>query len=127
MYRTQIVEYPEWEEYLAWDRREGELHKEWWYKPVGWEADPDYIEHFQTNKFFEPGTSKWYKSRSSASERTAMLNRMGYKAVTQRSAPLVWPADGHERVNDSETVQVTQAIKVLKRAGLIRSADEILK
>lgn len=128
MYRTQIIEQPEWEEYLAWDRRmEGELHKTWWHKPVGWEASEEYRERFNTNKFFEPATDRWYKSRSSAAERAALLNSMGYVAIVQRSAPVVWPADGVKKVNDSEFAQVTQAIKVLKRAGLIKSADEILK
>ena len=125
MYRTQIVDQPEWEEYLAWDRREGELSKEWWHRPVGWEASPDYIERYETNKFFEPRTERWYKSRSSAAARAALLNSMGYVAIVQQSAPVLWPADGQKKIDNSEARQITAAIRVLKRAGLITSADEL--
>lgn len=127
MYRAHIVEEPEWEEYQAWDNRLGDTWEEPWHRPVGWRATPEYTERFDTNKFFEPSTDRWYKSRSSAAERVALLNSMGYTAIVQRSAPVVWPEDGKERVNDSEISRVNDAIRVLKRAGLIKSADEILK
>lgn len=124
LYRTHIVSYPEFEEYLAFDDR-NEPHTESWRRPVGWEASADYIEHYGTNKFFEPRTERWYKSRSSAADRAALLNSMGYVALVQQSAPVLWPADGQKKIDNSEARQITAAIRVLKRAGLIKSADEL--
>lgn len=130
MYRAQIIEQPEWEEYLAFDdkpRYPGQPGQELWHRPVGWEASPDYIERFGTDKFFEPNTDRWYKSRSGAKARVDLLNSYGYRAIVQRSAPVVWPKEGEEKVSASEATRVRDAIRVLKDAGLIDSADEILK
>lgn len=126
LYRTHIVSYPEFEEYLAFDDR-NEPHTEPWHRPVGWEASADYIEHYGTNKFFEPRTERWYKSRSSAADRASLLNSMGYVAIVQRSAPVEWPADGQEKVNDSSAREVVDAIRTLVKAGVVRSADDLLK
>ncbi|WP_284785284.1 hypothetical protein [Corynebacterium rhinophilum] len=122
IYRAHIVEYPEFEQYEAFDERgEGGA----WTCPVGWTADADYIERFGTNKYFEPDTSKFYKSRSSAKARVDLLNSMGYRAIVQRSAPVEWPADGKEKIQPGEALEVAKAVGVLKRAGVIQSADEL--
>lgn len=124
LYRAHIVEYPEFERYEAFDEREeGGV----WTCPVGWTADADYIERFGTNKYFEPNTDKFYKSRSSAKARVDLLNSMGYIAIVQRSAPVEWPADGQERVEAKQPVGVSEAIAVLKQAGVIQSADELFR
>lgn len=122
LYRAHIVEYPEFEQYEAFDDRE---ESGVWTRPVGWTADADYIERFGTDKYFEPDTSKFYKSRSSAKARVDLLNSMGYEAIVQRSAPVEWPADGQERVSESSPLGVPEAIAVLKQAGIIQSADEL--
>ena len=131
MYRTQIVEYPEFEDYTAWDDRGlyGEnTGRRWeeWSRPVGWEPSDDYMEHYRTNKFFEPNTDRWYKSRSSAGDRARLLNSMGYVAIVQRSAPVQRPADGQKKVSSSESANVLAAIRTLVRAGVVKSADDLL-
>lgn len=115
LYRVQIVEYPEFEEYYAWDKRHVEHSGIPWERPVGWEPTPDYTERFQTDKFFEPSTDKWYKSRSSAAERAKLLNSMGYVAIVQKSAPVVWPADGEKSV--SQNVDVAKALRIVRAHG----------
>lgn len=115
MFRAHIVEYPEFEEYIAFDERPHYGSSDKWHRPVGWEATPDYIDHFGTDKFFEPNTDKWFKSRSSAASRVALLNEMGYVAIVQRSAPVQWPRDGEPRVSDSP--DVAAALRVVRAAG----------
>lgn len=115
MYRVQIIREPEFEEYSAWDERDGFRSESVHERPVGWEPSADYVERYRTNKFFEPSTDRWYKSRSSASERAKLLNAMGYEAIVQRSAPVVWPADGEKSV--SAEPNVAQALKVVQRHG----------
>ena len=124
LYRAQIIGYPEFEEYEAFDYRY-EPFETTWEKPVGWEPDEDYIHCFKSNKYFEPDTSKFYKSRSSAKARVDLLNSMGYRAIVQRSAPVEWPADGKEKMQSGQALEVAKAVGVLKRAGVIQSADEI--
>lgn len=114
MFRAHIIDYPEFEAYLAHDDRTGEQSVEWG-RPVGWEATPDYVEHFRTDKFFEPNTDKWFKSRSSAKRRVDLLNSMGYIAIVQRSAPVQWPKDGQERV--TEKANVAEALRIVRDAG----------
>lgn len=126
MYRAHIVDYPVFEEYIAWDERGGGFEESEWTRPVGWEADPDYVERFKTNKFFEPNTDKWFKSRSSAKSRVDLLNAMGYVAVVQKSAPVEWPADGQEKVASSDWARTKRAVRELVDLGVIRSADEII-
>lgn len=126
MYRAHIIEYPAFEDYIAWDERGGSFEESEWTRPVGWEADPDYVERFKTNKFFEPNTDKWFKSRSSAKSRVDLLNAMGYVAIVQQSAPVEWPADGQEKVTSSDWDRVKRAVRELVDLGVIRSADEII-
>lgn len=127
MYRAHIIEDPEFETYFTWDHRGDDLVRGIeWNRPVGWEASADYIERFRTNKFFEPDTWKWFKSRSSASSRVKLLESMGYRAIVQRSAPVQWPADGKKRVDTSESRRVIDAIRTLIRAGVVKSADDLL-
>ncbi|MCX7491505.1 hypothetical protein OS127_03045 [Corynebacterium sp. P6129] len=131
MYRTQIISEPEFERYEAFDDNETYVHDgrryETWYRPVGWVASPDYVDHYKTNKYFEPRVSRWYKSRSSAAERAKLLNDMGYTAIVQRSAPIVWPKDGQKRVEVSEGQKLRSAINTLVAAGLISGADELFR
>lgn len=127
LYRAQIIDYPEFEDYYAFDYDRGrhETAVEW-SCPVGWEASDEYIERRQTNKFFEPSTDKWYRSRSSAAGRVSLLESMGYRAVVQQSAPVEWPEKGQKKVNDSESRRVLDAIRTLVRAGVVKSADDLL-
>lgn len=128
LYRVDIISQPEWEERWCFDtNHEGDRVEGYWPCPDGWEPHQEYIDRFGTSRWIEPALDKAWRSRSSAAMRRDILNAAGYLAIVQRSAPIVWPEDGNERVNDSEASQVAQAIRVLKRAGLIKSADEILK
>lgn len=127
LYRVDIVSQPEWEERFCFDTdHEGERHKTLEHCPVGWEPHDDYIDRFGTDKWIEPLLDKGWRARSSAAIRRDILNDAGYVAIVQRSAPIKWPEDGQERVNSTEGKEIAAAIRVLKRAGLIRSADEIL-
>lgn len=125
MYRAHITSEPQFETYTAFDNRELEPQSQEWNRPVGWTASPEYIERFNTDKFFEPRTDKWFKSRSSAAERVKLLRSMGYGAIVQRSAPIEWPAPGEEKVTVSASRQVQQAVKTLIEVGIIRSADDL--
>lgn len=131
LYRVQIIEQPEWEERICFDTHkygpdEGERYEVVDHCPVGWEASEDYILHFHTDRWIEPATEKLWRSRSSAASRRDLLEAAGYKAIVQKSAPVEWPTEGQTSVNTSEIRQVTDAIKVLKRAGLINSADDLI-
>lgn len=134
MYRAHIVEYPSTESREVFKTRtvdygegwEEETHDYIAHVPEGWEPSQWYIDRFGTNDWIEPDTSKWFKSRSSAADRVEILNNAGYTAIVQRSEPVVWPADGQKKVPDSGVHQVQQAIRTLKRAGLIKSADELI-
>lgn len=114
MYRAHIIDYPEFEAYTAFDERTGEEAVEWGC-PVGWQAGPEYIERFKSNKFFEPNTDKWFRSRSSAKRRVDLLNSMGYVAVVQRSAPVQWPAGDELSVRPED--DVAEALRIVKRHG----------
>jgi len=116
LFRTQILEYPEFETYYAFDERTGQESIEWT-RPVGWVASEEYVERFETNKFFEPDTSKFYRSRSSARKRTELLNSMGYVAIVQSSAPIEWPEHGEKSVDDH--ANVAKALQIVKRHGFI--------
>lgn len=114
MYRAHVVEAPEFDDYIAFDERTGEKAVEW-SRPVGWAASAAYVERFRTNKFFEPNTDKWFKSRSSAKRRVDLLNSMGYVAIVQRSAPVQWPKYRQERV--PEKANVAEALRIVRDAG----------
>lgn len=116
MYRAHIVEEPEFEAYLAFDERTGEEAVSWCC-PVGWQAGPDYVERFKSNKYFEPSTDKWFRSRSSAKRRVDLLNSMGYIAIVQRSAPVEWPERGEKSVDDY--ADVAKALQIVKRHGFV--------
>lgn len=125
LYRAQILDYPEFEEYIAFDNRVTPGEEYVWERPIGWEPSEWYIERFKTNKYFEPDTSKLYRSRSSAKDRVDLLKSMGYRAIVQRSAPVEWPADGKEKIQSGQALEVAKAVGVLKRAGIIQSTDEL--
>lgn len=125
LYRAHIVEEPQFEAYYAFDERyPGERIE--WVKPIGWEPSPEYVERFKTNKWIEPATDKWFKSRSSAAARVKLLEDAGYRAIVQKSAPVQWPNGDAKAVNESDASEVLDAIKVLIRHGVIRSADDVL-
>lgn len=125
LYRAHIVEEPKFEQYYAFDERDQAERIEW-SKPIGWEPSTEYVERFKTNKWIEPDTGKWFKSRSSAVARVKLLQDAGYKAIVQKSAPVEWPNGDEQKVNDSQAGEVLTAIKTLVRHGVIKSADEIL-
>ncbi|WP_293817638.1 hypothetical protein [uncultured Corynebacterium sp.] len=125
LYRAHIVEEPQFEQYYAFDERDQAERIEW-SKPIGWEPSTEYVERFKTNKWIEPDTSKWFKSRSSAVARVKLLQDAGYKAIVQKSAPVEWPNGDEQKVNGSQAGEVLTAIKTLVRHGVIKSADEIL-
>lgn len=125
LYRAHIVEEPEFERYYAFDERYPGERIEWG-KPIGWEPSAEYVERFKTNKWIEPATDKWFKSRSSAAARVKLLEDAGYRAIVQKSAPVQWPNGDVKAVNESDASEVLDAIKVLIRHGVIRSADDVL-
>lgn len=132
LYRVQILDQPEWEERLCFDRRynsdleEWETHHDYFPCPVGWEPSDWYVGKFKTDKWIEPALDKSWRSRSSAALRRDILVEAGYRATIQRSAPIEWPAPGKKSVPESEVHQVKEAIRTLKRAGLIKSADDLI-
>lgn len=136
MYRAHIVEYPETETrpvfrkraFSAFNGESDEIVGEYMSNvPRGWNPTEEYIDRFGTDDWIEPDTDKWFKSRTPAANRVAILNDAGYTAVVQRSAPVEWPKDGEEKVIDTDMTRVLNAIGVLKLAGLIDSADDLIK
>lgn len=130
-WRVQIVEQPEWEERVCFDTvkygpHEGETFERVERCPADWFPSADYIEHRGTDKWIMPKTEGPWRSRSSAAARRDLLNRAGFTAIVQRSAPIVWPDEGQERVDSSSAAEVIAALRTLKRHGAIRSMDEIL-
>lgn len=100
LYRVQITEWPE-----------GSMKPSQWcpdfsypdptWEPEGWDPDPEWIERVGRNtgsQFFWPKTDRVYRSRSSAVKLRNLLESYGAKAIIQRSSQIVWPEDGHERV-----------------------------
>ncbi|WP_444546566.1 hypothetical protein [Corynebacterium ulcerans] len=79
--------------------------------PKGWIPMQDYIDRFNTNVFIEPSTTKLYQSRSGAKARADLLESFGYKAIVQRSAPLVWPEGDNTTVKTAKINEVFEAIK----------------
>lgn len=136
MYRAHIVDYPETETRLVFRKRAftaedggdesivGEYMSQ---VPRGWNPTQEYVDRFNTNDWIEPDTDKWFKSRTPAANRVKILNDAGYTAIVQRSAPVEWPKHGEEKVIDTDMTRVLNAIGVLKLAGLIDSADDLIK
>ena len=130
-YRVQITAQPEWEKRICFNTykygpRAGERYYTEEMCPVGWEPHDDYIEEFGTSKWVEPNLDKAWRSRPSAALRRDILESAGYKAIIQRSAPIQWPADGHECVDVSAAEDVLDALAVLSRAGLV-SVDDLIR
>lgn len=129
MWRVQVVARPEWEEFEAWETVEDVTHSFMDRRPAGWVASESYVERFHTTKYIMPKVDKWYKSRSGASERAKLLRSHGFEVVVQRSAPLVWPRFGEERVvkeSHSDVLDVVRAAKLLKEHGFIVAIEEVL-
>lgn len=116
MYRVQIIDTPQFELRPCFDRDRA-TGKQVYIDalcPVDWYPHQDYIDRFGTDKWIEPDTSGMWRSRSSAAMRRDLLNGAGYKAIVQRSAPVVWPADGRERVPElADPRRVRAAVREL--------------
>ena len=100
LYRVQIIAYPEGAlkpspycpDYSYPDPN---------WAPEGWNPDEEWIERFGRDtgsRFFWPKTDREFKSRSSAARLKKLVESYGAKAIIQRSAPIVWPAHGEEKV-----------------------------
>lgn len=132
LYRVQILEHPDWEQRMCFRRNPSdepgapEILHEPHLCPVYWEATPDYIDHFGTDRWIAPSTDKAWRSRSSAAMRRDILEDAGFRCIIQRSAPIQWPAEGQERIEESVASQVLDAMAVLSREGLV-TADELLR
>lgn len=94
--------------------------------PVGWEPIDEYVERFGTTAWIPPSTDKAWRARSSAALRRDILESAGYRCIIQRSAPIRWPAEGQERIEESAAAEVLDAMAVLSREGLV-TADELLR
>lgn len=119
MYRVQIIDTPQFELRPCFytNRPTGKQVYIDALCPVDWYPNEDYIARFGTDKWIEPDTTGMWRSRSSAAMRRDLLNGAGYTAIVQRSAPVVWPADGQERVPAlADPRQVRDAVRELARA-----------
>ncbi|NEW33795.1 hypothetical protein GV791_14650 [Nocardia cyriacigeorgica] len=102
LYRVQIIEYPEGA--LIVDEHEPDamnLNPDW--QPPGWDPSPEWVERFggvTGGAFFWPKTDREYRSRSSAVKLRRLVESYGATAIVQRSAPIIWPGHGQERVTD---------------------------
>lgn len=115
LWRVQIVGMPE-DALLSYTTSDGEtdtfLDDEW--SPDGWAPTAEYVERMGTGRFIWPTTNKTWKSRSSAAERARLLESFGATVVVQRSGPVVWPADGDERVPElADPRRVRAAVREL--------------
>lgn len=129
LYRVQITSEPEWEDRPVWrdrtivgaDGTDRTVRTEFVDRvPDGWYPTDDYIENMGTNTWIMPKTEGRWFSRSSAAHRKRILEDVGFTAVIQRSAPIVWPEDGEEKVLEvGPAERIADAIAVLQRAGII--------
>lgn len=118
LWRVQIVGMPD-DALLSYTTSDGEtefyINDEW--SPDGWEPDAEYVERMGTHRFVWPTTNKTWKSRSSAVERARLLESFGATVVVQRSGPVVWPADGQERVPElADPRRLRAAVRELAQA-----------
>ncbi|MCT2299797.1 hypothetical protein M3G04_02580 [Dietzia cinnamea] len=117
MYRVRIIEEPQFETRPCFDTANGEQHYVDARCPVDWYPNDTYIARFGTDKWIEPDTSGMWRSRSSAALRRDLLNAAGYIAIVQRSAPVVWPTEGQERVPElSDPRRLRAAVRELAQA-----------
>lgn len=127
LYRAHIIRYPEMQEVYAERHLDHpEDGGDYFPRPVGWTPDANYVSRFRTERWIEPDTSKFFKSRSSAQARVDILREAGYDAIVQQSAPVQWPRDGQKRVEVSDWERIKRAVRELVDLGVIKSADEIL-
>ncbi|MEV0247904.1 hypothetical protein AB0H76_15030 [Nocardia sp. NPDC050712] len=76
------------------------INRDW--KPEGWAPAPEWVERYGKDTgdaFFWPSTEREYRARSSARRLKRLIESYGATAIIQRSAPIVWPADGEEKVS----------------------------
>ena len=102
LYRVQIVAYPEGAmKPDPFDPGFSYPDRSW--APEEWNPSPEWIDRFGGNTgsaFFWPKTEgRQFKSRSAARRLKNLVESYGAKAIIQRSAEIVWPEDGQERVN----------------------------
>lgn len=95
LYRVVIVEYPKGARTLS---EYGGEYTNYSWQPEGWSADEEYVQRMRSDRFFWPSTDREYKSRSGAVARKKLIESFGARCIIQRSAPIVWPADGQEKV-----------------------------
>lgn len=139
MYRVEVIDEPEWEERECFRTFPQTSWNEWGEEnveeittrsiqpvPKGWEPTEAYIERFKTDEFIEPSTNKWFRSRTSAKHLASLMESYGYEVIIQRSAPVQWPEGTASTVDTSPTREVLDAIQVLVRHGVIKSADDVI-
>ncbi|MEU9516826.1 hypothetical protein [Micromonospora sp. NPDC048169] len=100
LYRVQIVEYPEGA-LLENPHYPGHLIENPGWQPEGWAPDEEWVERYGRHTgrdFYWPSTRREWRSRSSAMKRKQLIESYGAKAIIQRSAEIVWPEDGQEKV-----------------------------
>ena len=100
-YRVQIVAYPEGAlTQSIYDPDVLYPDRDW--APEGWNPAPEWVERHGRDTgsaFFWPNTEdREFKSRSSARRLKNLVESYGATAIIQRSAEVVWPADGQEYV-----------------------------
>ena len=101
LYRVQVTKWPEGSmKPDPFDPGFSRPDPNW--APEGWNPNPEWVERFGRDsgrRFFWPKTEgREFKSRSAARRLKNLIESYGAKAIIQRSAEIVWPEDGHERV-----------------------------
>ena len=101
-YRVQITAYPEGSlKRSLYDPDALYPDRDW--APEGWDPDPEWVARHGRDsgrRFFWPKTDgREFKSRSAARRLKSLVESYGAKAIIQRSAEIVWPEDGQERIN----------------------------
>lgn len=91
LYRARVITYPPGSHItrIAWGERMECPVSEW--SPPGWTPSDEYIDRFNTTKFFWPKDCVEYKSRTSAKRRAELLQSFGATVVIERSSEITWP------------------------------------
>lgn len=118
LYRVVIIEYPKGALVPSMYDPDTLIEDPDW-EPEGWEATDEWIERFAHDRFFWPSTYKEYKSRSGAMARKRLIESYGAKCIVQRSARIVWPEDGQERIPErAEADELVRAVRALRKVGI---------
>lgn len=125
LYRVVIVDMPEGSLTQMPGYPEYSIETPGW-APEGWNPSPKWILRFGrgSDEFFWPSTSKEYKSRSGATARKKLIESYGATCIIQRSARIVWPEDGRERIPERTAAdEIAQALGVLRKVGITLTID----